>query len=179
MPIDLADNDTGMKHYLYNILADLHGKPPNIRGTHPDKAPPAVRWSVSHVADFHTPPEDLVNVTGEKAQARTGVEDSFFTFEVSSHKLPNCYQFRDREGEFVLYRDLKEYVRKYCHKTDIRAKGEMIEMDRMEFLKTSHCAMLDRGGIVIKTEKDDKVLLVKIDKFVKKLFNSEAVIVPR
>jgi len=190
MPIDLADNDPDMKHYLYNILADLAGVPPKVRGVLPENAKPASRWNVSHRPDFHHPPESL-EASGTSSSVSGGPSSKFsddndnLLFEVTSHATPNYFQFRDKEGVFVLYRDLKEYVRKYCAKTDIRAKGELLELGKTEFFKQSHCAMLDRRNLTIKTEKDEKdsskeetVLLVKVDKFVKKLLNMETIPVP-
>jgi len=186
MPIDLADNDPDMKHYLYNILADLAGNPPKVRGILPENAKPATRWNVSHRPDFYQPPESL-SVSGAARSGSTSSSNKVsddndnLLFEVTSHLTPNYFQFRDREGVFVLYRDLKEYVRKYCHKTDIRAKGHLLELGKTEFLKQSHCAMLDRRNLTVKTERDEKdskkeetVLLVKVDKFVKKLLNVES-----
>lgn len=189
MPIDLAENDPDMKHYLYNILADLAGNPPKVRGVLPENAKPASRWNVSHRPDFHHPPESLevsgTSVAASGMSSNISDDNDNLLFEVTSHATPNYFQFRDREGVYVLYRDLKEYVRKYCTKTDIRAKGDLLELGKTEFLKQSHCAMLDRRNLTIKTEKDEKdsskeeaVLLVKVDKFVKKLLNMETTPVP-
>ena len=102
---------------------------------------------------------------------------------MTSHPLPATYQFRDRPGDWVLYRDLKDYTKKYCQgKVDIRTKGDLLELKKSEFLKTSHCSLLDRRAVEVRfhsREEEDIVILVKVDKFVRKIFNSEVVSVAK
>ena len=109
--------------------------------------------------------------------------ENMFSFEVTSHMIPPTYQFRDRPGEWVLYRDLKDYTKKYCQgKVDIRTKGDLIELKKSEFLKNSHCSLLDRRTVEVRfhaREQEDIVILVKVDKFVRKIFNSEVIHVPK
>ena len=106
--------------------------------------------------------------------------DSMFTFECSSHPLPATYQLLDRPGEWVLYEDLKEFTKKRSNsKFDIRSKGDLIEMKKSEFIKSSHYCLLDRRPLEICYHEEDIVILVKIDKFVRKIFNSELVHIPK
>ena len=98
---------------------------------------------------------------------------------MSSHLLPVFYQFKDREGEWILYRDLKDYTKKYCHsKEDIRKKGVLIEVKKSDFLKNSHCCELDRSRVEVRFHErvtEDIVILVKVDKFIRKILNCEVV----
>merc|ERR1719309_1276048 len=178
MPLDLAKGEKNMKKYLFNILADLHGKPPNIRG----QAPSIERWSVSHAPEFYDPRLDpkLADMFSEEDSV---VDLSDLVFEVSSHPLPTEFQFFDRQGDFVLYRELKEFAKKFGHhKGDIKTKCYIIEMKKSEFLRTSHCKLMDRRQLEVKyheREEEDTIILVKVDKFVRKILNAERISVPR
>lgn len=181
MPLDLAKGEKNMKAYLYNILADLHGKPPNVRG-HP--APVVERWNVSHSPEFHDPRLDpKLSESCQTTENTTvcGLDD--FIFEVSSQPLPTEFQFFDRQGDFVLYRELKEFAKKFGHhKGDIKNKCYIIEMKKSDFLKTSHCKQMDRRHVEVKyheREEEDTLILVKVDKFVRKILNAERISVPR
>lgn len=177
MPLDLAEGDRSMKQYLYNILADLHGKPPTVRGT----PPPVYRWNVSHHPEFHDPRLDPR--MSETVEDTNEAELDEFIFEVSSQPLPTEFQFRDRDGDFVLYRELKEFAKKYGHhKGDIKTKCYIIELKKSEFLKTSHCRQLDRRSLEVKFHErtgEDTIILVKVDKFVRKILNAERISVQR
>ena len=186
MPIDLAEGDIDMKRYMYNILADLHGRPPAVRGTRQDQARPAERWNVSHRPDFHDPEQDSRYVESmelmKAAKRREGEEEEGglreFTFEVSNHPLPDTFQFLDRDGEYVLYNDLKEFAKKHGHgRVDIRAKGQLLDLPVCEFMKTSHSAMLDRRHVRCPKDSKENIVLVKVDKFVKKILNVDTVLV--
>eukprot|EP00092_Neocalanus_flemingeri_P015678 GFUD01016972.1.p1 GENE.GFUD01016972.1~~GFUD01016972.1.p1 ORF type:complete len:2025 (+),score=728.26 GFUD01016972.1:126-6200(+) len=178
MPLDLSANDPTMQLYITNLLADLHGKTPApaMRSSTSSCSPP-VRWNVSHCPDFHQPGPSLPSLEKEKVSASKKNLEDMFSFELTSHPLPATYQFRDRAGEWVLYRDLKDYTKKYCQgKVDVRTKGELLELKKSEFLKTSHCTLLDRRALEVRfhaREQEDIVILVKVDKFVRKIFNSE------
>ena len=186
MPLDLSANDPAMQLYMTNLLADLHGKAPgpSMRSNATTCSPP-VRWSVSHCKEFHEPDPMLPSLEQEKKMKEEEKLDleNMFSFEVTSHMIPPTYQFRDRPGEWVLYRDLKDYTKKYCQgKVDIRTKGDLIELKKSEFLKNSHCSLLDRRTIEVRfhaREQEDIVILVKVDKFVRKIFNSEVIHVPK
>jgi len=177
MPIDLAEGEKNMKKYLVNILADLHGKVPNVRGV----VPLVERWNVSHAPEFYDPSLDpRISEPFEKKEVESGEN---FMFEVSSHPLPTEFLLLDREGSFVLYRELKEFAKKFGHhKGDIKTKCYIIEMKKSEFLKTSRCTLLDRREVEVKyhvREEEDTIILVKVDKFVKKILNSEMISVSR
>ena len=183
MPMDLAEGDKNMKKYLFNLLADLHGKPPNVRGT----LPPVERWNVSSYPEFHDPrmdPQFSEWKDGLEEDERTSDDNlENFVFEVSSQPLPIEFQFRDREGDFVLYRELKDFAKRYGHhKGDIKAKCYIIELKKSEFLKTSHCKLLDRRNVEVKyheREEEDTIILVKVDKYVRKIINAERICVQR
>ena len=187
MPLDLAEGDRHMKQYLFNILADLHGKAPNVRGI----APAVVRWNVSNDPEFHDPRLDARLAESLKAEAeeeavvtnssKSDLDE--FVFEVSSVPLPAEFQLSDREGDFVLYRELKEFAKKSgYHKGDIKTKCYIIELKKSEFLRTSHCRQVDRRELEIKyheREQEDTIILVKVDKFVRRILNAERISVPR
>ena len=173
-----------MKQYLFNILADLHGKPPNVRSS----PPPVVRWNVSSDPEFHDPRLDprLVESLEAEAEAKETSNNSDlddFVFEVSSVPLPTEFQLSDREGEFVLYRELKEFAKKSgYHKGDIKTKCYILELKKSEFLRTSHCRQLDRRELDIKyheREEEDTIIVVKVDKFVRRILNAERISVQR
>lgn len=181
MPLDLSANDPTMQLYMTNLLADLHGKIPAPSMRSSATCPPPVRWNVSHCPEFHQPDPSLPTLEQEKAAAAKNKKiDDMFSFEVTSHPLPTTYKFRDRSGEWVLYRDLKDYTKKYCSKKeDIRSKGDLLELKKSEFLKHSHCNLLDRRPVEVRfharDDREDIVILVKVDKFVRKIFNSEVI----
>ena len=181
MPLDLSANDPTMQLYMTNLLADLHGKIPAPSMRSSSTCPPPVRWNVSHCPEFHQPDPSLPTLEEEKAAAaKSRKNDDMFSFEVTSHPLPTTYKFRDRSGEWVLYRDLKDYTKKYCSKKeDIRSKGDLLELKKSEFLKHSHCNLLDRRGVEVRfharDNREDIVILVRVDKFVRKIFNSEVI----
>lgn len=209
MPIDLADNDAAMRAYLVNLLADLHGRPPtsstrSSSGGGP--MPPVVRWSVSHVTQFHDPTldtrhaaglaaEEAINFGGDgdgtssftsirlTASDETDDGSNCFVFEASSHPLPSTFQFSDRAGEFVVYRELKELAKKTGHhKADIRTRCDFIEVKKSDFLRTAHCRELDRRSLAVRyheREEEDTLILVRVDKYVRRIFRAEYVSVPR
>ena len=203
MPIDLANlaADKRMQQYLTNLLADLHGKPPPVpRGS--IAAPQKVtRWNVSHHPEFHEPDQDpkyaaaaatAVASTSSAAADKDEVDGDDETsddlddlmFEVSSHPLPTEFQFLDREGDFVMYRELKDFAKKFGHhKSDIREKCYIIELKKSEFLRTARCKAIDRKiNLEVKfheREGEDSIILVRVDKFVRKIYNSERVSVTR
>jgi len=191
MPLDLAANhpDPEIKNYLGNLLSDLHGRPQTVRN--PVSGTSTInpgRWNVSHALDFHDPkhPESGIkntfekDIPGEKDKCQN-IDN--FIFEMSSLPLPPTYQLLERPGEWVLYKDLKEFSKKKAGgKYDIRTKGDLIELKKSEFIKTSHCSLLDRRYTQVRYHErpeEDIVILVKIDKFVRKIFNSELVQVPK
>ena len=174
MPIDLAEGEKNMKKYLVNILADLHGKAPNVRGI----APPVERWNVSHAPEFYDASLDpRISESFGREPEEEDVDS--LVFEVSSHPLPTEYQLIGREGTFVLYRELKEFAKRFGHhKADIKNKCYIIEMKKSEFLKTSRCCQLDRREVEVVyhvREEEDTIILVKVDKFLRKIFNAEIV----
>lgn len=181
MPLDLSANDATMQLYITNLLADLHGKIPAPAMRSTAIFSPPVRWAVSHCPEFHQPDPKMLSLEQEKevlAKSRNNIEN-MFSFEVTSHPQPATYKFRDRSGDWVLYRDLKDYTKKYCSgKVDIRTKGDLLELKKSEFLKNSHCSLLDRRAVEVRfhaREQEDIVILVKVDKFVRKIFNSEVI----
>ena len=205
MPIDLANitGDKGMQHYLTNLLADLHGKPPPpARGAFAALAVPqaVTRWNVTNHTEFHQPEKDpkylsLCPALQDDVDGPTPVadqdeeEDSLgelgdMMFEVSLHPLPTEFQFQDREGDFVMYRELKEFAKKFGHhKSDIREKCYIIEIKKSDFLRTARCKSIDRKiNLEVKfheREGEDSIILVRVDKFVRKIYNSESINIPR
>ena len=195
MPIDLADGDAAMRRYLVNLLADLHGRPPNTRGSGPA---PVHRWSVAHSPQFHDPSLDLRHSSALAAEEAAdkddspsaitgndhlGDEEDCFVFEAASQPLPTVFQFADRVGEFVVYRELKDLAKKTGHhKADIRTRCDFIEVKKSDFLRTAHCRDLDRRSLAVRyheREEEDTLILVRVDKFVRKIFHAEYVSVPR
>ena len=195
MPIDLANiaADRKMQQYLTNLLADLHGKPPPPpRGCLTSELPPyqqVKRWNVSHRPDFHVPEQDpkftassTSPVVDEGEQSDEGLLGELF-MEVSSHPLPTEFQFTDREGDFVMYRELKDFAKKFGHhKSDIREKCYIIELKKSDFLRTARCKAIDkRIHLEVKyheREGEDSIILVRVDKYVRKIYNCEKVSVP-
>ena len=97
-------------------------------------------------------------------------------FDASSQVMPISFKFKDREGEWMLYRDIRDYSKKSgtCHE-DIRKKGKLIEMKKSDFLKHSHCQELDKRKVEVRFHErstEDIVILVKVDKFIRKVLNS-------
>lgn len=179
MPLDLSANDLRMRRYLTNLLADLHGKVPvAVRGSRPVAPITAQRWNVSHDLDFHQPPACLPSLEQELAESRPTAGETF-SFEMSAAPLPPTYQLRDRAGQWVLYRDMKDYTKKYCSsRVDVRTKGKLIELKKSEFLRNSHCSLLDRRSTEVRfheREEEDIVILVKVDNYVRNIFNTEIV----
>ena len=172
-----------MQLYITNLLADLHGKTPSPSLKSSAQCSPPVRWNVSHCPEFHEPPSNLPTLEMEKKAIKKDdnckLED-MFSFEITSHITPPTYRFRDRRGEWILYKDLKDYTKKYCQgKVDIRTKGDLLELKKSEFIKNSQCTLLDRRKTEVRfhaREQEDIVILVKLDEFVrKKIFNSEVI----
>lgn len=198
MPIDLAEGDPSMRLYLVNLLADLHGRPPNTRGGGASPTP-VLRWSVSHAPEFYDPTldprcaaaiaaEEETTVGAATASASTAgekdeEEEDCFVFESASQPLPSLFRFSDRPGEFVVYRELKDLAKKTGHhKADIRTRCDFIEVKKSDFLRTSHCRDLDRRHLAVRyheREEEDTLILVRVDKFVRKIFHAEYVAVPR
>ena len=180
MPVDLA-TDRKMQQYFTNMLADLHGKVPTRAKSDTTLASTKVsRWNVSHCPEFYTPPATMIAKL-EKPVIKKKKSD-VFKFEMSTHLMPTFYQLKDREGDWVLYKDLKDYIKKYCHRNeDIRKKGELIEMKKSEFLKNSHCCELDRSKVEVRFHErssEDIIILAKVDKFIRKVLNSDVIEVP-
>ena len=97
-------------------------------------------------------------------------------FDASSQVMPISFKLKDREGEWMLYRDIRDYSKRSgtCHE-DIRKKGKLIEMKKSDFLKHSHCQELDKRKVEVRFHErstEDIVILVKIDKFIRKVINS-------
>ena len=182
MPLDLATERT-MQLYFTNILADLHGKVPTRAKTESTFSTSVLlRWNVSHSPDFHLPPENLF-LKQQPRKARQKREDEMFSFEAFETleaMTPPFFQLKEHEGDWLLYKDLKDYSRKHCsEKHDIRSKGILLEMKKTEFLKNSHCKQLERAGLEMKyQEKDDEVTLVKVDKFVRKILSMDVTKMP-
>ena len=84
---------------------------------------------------------------------------------------------KDREGEWILYRDIKDYTKKYgTGREDIRKKGDLIEVKKSDFLKNSHCQEMDKKKVEVRFHErstEDIVILVKVDKFIRKVLNCE------
>lgn len=175
MPVDLA-TDRNMQQYFTNILADLHGKvPPRAKSDTMFSTTKLSRWNVSHCPEFHTPPSGLLTLNQEKKIKHK--KKNAFIFEASSHMLPTFFKFKDREGEWILYRDIKDYTKKYgTGREDIRKKGDLIEVKKSDFLKNSHCQEMDKKKVEVRFHErstEDIVILVKVDKFIRKVLNCE------
>jgi hypothetical protein len=119
------------------------------------------------------------STAGEKDEE----EEDCFVFESASQPLPSLFRFSDRPGEFVVYRELKDLAKKTGHhKADIRTRCDFIEVKKSDFLRTSHCRDLDRRHLAVRyheREEEDTLILVRVDKFVRKIFHAEYVAVPR
>jgi hypothetical protein len=207
MPLDLAEGDAAMRRYLVNLLADLHGRPPNSTragggGSLPPPPAPVCRWSVAHAPEFHDPARDprmAAALAAEEAEIGTGGSATFskrpegetsdadeedcIVFEAASQPLPTVFQFADRSGEFVVYRELKELAKRTGHhKADIRTRCDFIEVKRSDFLRTAHCRELDRRSLAVRyheREEEDTLILVRLDKYVRRICRADYVSVPR
>jgi hypothetical protein len=203
MPIDLAEADAAMRLYLVNLLADLHGRPPtNSRGAALPPAP-VQRWSVAHAPEFHDPARDprlaaalaaeeaaigegnAAVATGKRSGDASDADEEVdcFIFEAASQPLPTVFQFADRGGEFVVYRELKDLAKRAGHhKADIRTRCDFIEVKKSDFLRTAHCRELDRRSLAVRyheREEEDTLILVRVDKYVRRIFRAEYVSIPR
>jgi len=184
MPLDLATERT-MQLYFTNILADLHGKVPTRAKSESTYSTSVLsRWNVSHSPDFHLPPDSLF-VKQQHSKGRQKKEEEIITFEAfdaPAAMVPSFFQLKDKEGEWLLYKDLKDFSRKHCNsKHDIKSKGTLLEMKKTEFLRSSHCKQLARAGIEVcydKKDDEDGVTLVKVDKFVRKILSMEVTEMP-
>ena len=184
MPVDLATERT-MQLYFINILADLHGKVPTRAKSESTFSTSVLsRWNVSHSPEFHRPPEHLF-VKQQKSKYRQKREEEMITFEAfetPEAMTPTFFQLKETEGDWILYTDLKEFSRKHCNnKHDIRSKGNLLEMKKAEFLRSSHCKQLDRAGLEVRyqeKEDEDSVTLVKVDKFVRKILSLDVTKMP-
>ena len=181
MPLDLA-TERHMQQYFTNILADLHGKVPTCTKAEAKfSTTKLARWNVSHCPEFFTPPSNLADSETERNIKRKSSSD-VIGFECSSQMLPVFYQLKDREGDWILYRDLRDHTKKTGHgKEDIRKKGKLIELKKSEFLKNGHCKELSRNKIEVRfheRETEDIVILVKVDKYIKKILNIDTIEVP-
>jgi ankyrin repeat protein len=181
-PLDLAeattrDGDTGMRNYICNLIADLHGRVPGLRSK---EVVPVKRWNVSHAPDYHDPlhPESgLMEVAFRPPAAPSKQEE--FVFEMSKQPLPTTFQLTDRLGFWVLLKDLKDFAKKTGQSrlaSDLKNKGELVEMNKAEFVKASHCSQLDRRAVEVRG--GELVTLAKVDSVVRRIFNSELVAVP-
>lgn len=97
-------------------------------------------------------------------------------FEVSSNGMPTFFKLKDREGEWIL---LKDMIKRNgsCYE-DIQKKGKLIEMKKSDFLKQSHCQDMDKKHFwvgIYELSSEDTVVLVKIDKFTRKVLNSNII----
>ena len=180
MPLDLA-TDRNMQLYFTNLLTDLHGKvPTRAKNESTFSTTKLTRWNISHCPEFFTPPPNLPSLTHDAKVKRKKCD--LISFECSTHLLPPFYQLKDKEGDWVLYRDLKDYTKKYCHgKEDIRKKGNLLEMKQSDFLRNSHCKELDRSKVEVRfhdREQENIVVLVKVDKYTRKILNTDTIEVP-
>jgi len=184
MPVDLATERT-MQLYFINILADLQGKVPTRAKSESTFSTSVLsRWNVSHSPEFHLPPEHLF-VKQQKINSRQKREEEIITFEAfetPEAMTPPFFQLKETEGDWLLYTDLKEFSRKHCNnKHDIRSKGNLLEMKKAEFLRSSHCKQLDRAGLEVRyQEKEDEesVTLVKVDKYIRKILSLDVTKMP-
>ena len=184
MPLDLATDRT-MQLYFTNILADLHGKVPTRAKSESTFSTSVLkRWNVSHAPEFHLPPQHLF-VKPEPTKQRQRKEEEkiiFEAFESPEAMVPPVFQLKEKEGEWLLYKDLKDFSRKHCNnKPDIRSKGTLLEMKKTEFLRLSHCKQLVRSKVDVKfqlKDDDEGITLVKLDKFVRKILNMEVTEMP-
>ena len=174
MPVDLA-TDRNMQQYFTNMLADLHGKvPPRAKSDTKFSTTQLSRWNVTHCPSFHTPPSGLLTLNQERKAYHRKKEA--FMFEATSQMMPTFFKFKDREGEWILYRDIRDYSKRSgtCHE-DIRKKGKLIEMKKSDFLKHSHCQELDKRKVEVRFHErstEDIVILVKVDKLIRKVLDS-------
>ena len=180
-PVDLAeatarDGDPRMRDYLCNLIADLQGKVPGLRSK---VTVPVRRWNVSHATDFHNPnhPESGLSMNGistPECQAASRPQEEF-VFEMTNHILPPTYQLADRLGHWVILKDLKEHAKKTGQSklaSDLKNKGELVEMKKADFIKSGHSSALDRSSIEVRStgkEPDEVVTLAKVDSVVKKI----------
>ena len=182
-PVDLAeatarDGDPRMRDYLCNLIADLQGKVPGLRSK---VTVPVRRWNVSHARDFHDPnhPESGLSMDGistpESVCSSISRPQEEFVFEMTNHIMPPTYQLADRLGHWVILKDLKEHAKKTGQSklaSDLKNKGELVEMKKADFIKSGHSSVLDRRSIEVRStgkEPDELVTLAKVDSVVKKI----------
>ena len=177
-PVDLAeatarDGDPRMRNYLCNLIADLQGKVPGLRSK---VTVPVKRWNVSHASDFHDPnhPESGLLMDSPSTSTRNQPQEEF-VFEMTNHILPPTYQLADRLGHWVILKDLKEHAKKTGQSklaSDLKNKGELIEMKKVDFIKVGHSSVLDRRSVEVQStgkEAEELVTLAKVDTVVKKI----------
>ena len=184
-PLDLAiatarEGQPAMRDYLCNLIADLHGRPPSLRSREVVKVK---RWNVSHARDFHDPTHPESGIQKKAPSRRREPEE--FVFSCSSqptHLLPTTYQLADRLGHWLILRDVKDYAKKTGQSrlaNDLKNKGELLELPKAEFLRSSHCSLLVRRAVEVRGQERDQevVTLVKEDAAVRKILNTELVTV--
>lgn len=174
MPVDLATDRT-MQQFFTNIMADLHGKvPPRAKSDTRFSTTQLSRWNVTHCSTFHTPPSGLLNLNQEEKMHH--IKKEAFMFEASSHIMPTLFKLKDQDGEWILYRDIRDHTKRCgMYHEDIRKKGKLIEMKKSDFLKHSHCLEMDQKKVEVRFHErstEDIVILVKADKFIRQVLNS-------
>ena len=174
MPVDLATDRT-MQQFFTNIMADLHGKvPPRAKSDTRFSTTQLSRWNVTHCSTFHTPPSGLLTLNQEGKMHH--MKKEAFMFEASSHIMPTLFKLKDQDGEWILYRDIRDHTkRRGMYHEDIRKKGKLIEMKKSDFLKQSHCLEMDQKKVEVRFHErstEDIVILVKADKFIRQVLNS-------
>ena len=174
-PVDLAeatarDGDPRMRDYLCNLIADLQGKVPGLRSK---VTVPVRRWNVSHARDFHDPNHPESGLAMDDICKSQPQEE--FVFEMTNHILPPTYQLADRLGHWVILKDLKDHAKKTGQSklaSDLKNKGELVEMKKADFIKSGHSSALDRRSIEVRStgkDPDEMVTLAKVDQVVKKI----------
>ena len=183
-PVDLAeatarDGEPAMRDYLCNLIADLQGRVPALRSK---VTVPVRRWNVSHAPDFHDPNHPESGLVMEEADILPKSEHlQDFVFEMSNHLLPPFYQLADRLGHWAIVKDVKEHAKKTSQTrlaSDLKNKGELLEIKKCELLRTGHSCLLDRAALEVRgqgKEAEEVVTMVKVDTVVKKILQMEEV----
>ena len=182
-PVDLAEatareGEPAMRDYLCNLIADLQGRVPGLRSK---VAVPVRRWNVSHAPDFHDPnhPESGLVMEADILPKSEHLQD--LVFEMSNHILPPFYQLADRLGHWAILKDVKEHAKKTSQTrlaSDLKNKGELLEIKKSELLRTGHSSLLDRAALEVRGQGKDAeevVTMVKVDTVVKKILQVEEV----
>ena len=127
------------------------------------------KWNVIHVTDIHDPTHPESGLVFKDLPSTSKRPDEF-VFEESSHRLHPNYQLMDRQGHWVVLKDLKELSKKTGQSrlmSVVKSKSEIVKLKRSELVKSGHCCSLEKSGSEVwgevKNGEEEEVSLVKVE----------------